>query len=239
MKWGNEILARPGDVKCVIVESEKDVPDDEEINRRWINVDKCQPIVDPEPLSSARVILLSYSKWDDLSPDQQTLYLNGFLETISFLMYGESPRNADTAQTFSDWTACAEREQPNRWKPMVDWLFGKLDQTAASQYFKMAQVVCEKYPGKGDKTWNPVKLISKGQWSSLSLRDKEIYVTAYVETADDWSRRSKQTANVRRLENCIGKDGVAKIMNTIKNTPIEWQYPLPWSVSVAVGKACP
>jgi hypothetical protein len=47
MKWGNEILARPGDVKCVLVESEKDVPDDEEINRRWILVDQCQPSVDP------------------------------------------------------------------------------------------------------------------------------------------------------------------------------------------------
>jgi hypothetical protein len=47
MKWGNEILARPGDVKCMIVQSEKDVPDDEEINRRWISVDQCQPIGDP------------------------------------------------------------------------------------------------------------------------------------------------------------------------------------------------
>jgi hypothetical protein len=47
MKWGRETLARPGDVKCVIVESEKDVPDDQEIDRRWISVDQCQPTVDP------------------------------------------------------------------------------------------------------------------------------------------------------------------------------------------------
>jgi hypothetical protein len=42
---GKNVLARAGDVKCVIVETPKDLPYDEGYrDRLWINVEKCQPI---------------------------------------------------------------------------------------------------------------------------------------------------------------------------------------------------
>jgi len=42
---GKNVLARAGDIKCVIVEAQKDLPYDEgNRDRLWINVEKCQPI---------------------------------------------------------------------------------------------------------------------------------------------------------------------------------------------------
>ena len=43
LKWGGKVLARKGDVRCMIVESEENLPyGDEKRNRRWIHVDNCE-----------------------------------------------------------------------------------------------------------------------------------------------------------------------------------------------------
>lgn len=45
MKWGAEVLAKKGDVRCVIVESEENLPyGEEKRNRLWIYVEQCVPI---------------------------------------------------------------------------------------------------------------------------------------------------------------------------------------------------
>ena len=45
LKSGGTILARSGDIKCVIVEAEKDLPYSEgSRDRLWINVENCRPI---------------------------------------------------------------------------------------------------------------------------------------------------------------------------------------------------
>jgi hypothetical protein len=46
MKWGREVLGRRGDITCVLVESEENLPyKDEEVqrDRLWIYVKQCQP----------------------------------------------------------------------------------------------------------------------------------------------------------------------------------------------------
>jgi len=47
MRWGKETLGRKGDVKCVIVESEENLPygDEKQRNRLWINVKECEPLL--------------------------------------------------------------------------------------------------------------------------------------------------------------------------------------------------
>lgn len=52
MKYGGQILARKGDVSCLVVEREADIPSDEERERLWINVVECLPLhaVDPSRL---------------------------------------------------------------------------------------------------------------------------------------------------------------------------------------------
>ncbi len=242
LKWGNEVLARPGDVKCLLVESEKDIPSgDEYQNRLWINVDKCRPIPAsdrPVGRKGGAVLLMTVSKWDDLTEAQKSLYVKGFLEAVSFFMYGHYPRNTDALEQFSDWTACAQRERTERWKPL-GWLFGEMDRTVASQLYEIAPIVCKNEIGKGDKTWNPLKLVSEKEWSSLSRSDREIYVTAYVETSYESLRRTEHDDQNRRLEICVANRGIEAIMNAVEQTVIEWQYPLPWSIARATGKACP
>lgn len=46
MKWGKEVLARKGDVKCVVVETEQDLPGDKVRNRRWIYITECEPLTE-------------------------------------------------------------------------------------------------------------------------------------------------------------------------------------------------
>lgn len=183
------------------------------------------------------ILLMTSSTWDGFDKDQRGLYVKGFLETVSFIMYGYVPQNSETAKDFSDWTACAQHEQPSRWMPL-DWLFGDLNRTAASQFFRIAHTVCEKDLGKGDKTWTPVRLVSKADWSSLSRADREIYVTAYIETTYEMLKRGQQLDQVREIEKCVKRRELEGIMKEVDKIAVEWQYPLPWSVSRGLGNAC-
>ena len=178
-------------------------------------------------------------KWDHLSEKQQELYVKGFLETFSFFVYGISTKDKESGQKFSDMTACAEYEPAKRWTQMPDWLFGDLKATVASQCFKNSGYICQKYIGKGDGKWKPIQLVSANEWSQLSPEDKEIYGTAYLETADVMSRKAKQDKNVEHLENCIKNGGDARFLAAVQSIPIESENPMPWSVAHALGKACP
>lgn len=45
MKWGGKVLARKGDTRCMIVESEENLPyGDEKRNRLWIHVEHCEVV---------------------------------------------------------------------------------------------------------------------------------------------------------------------------------------------------
>jgi hypothetical protein len=61
---------------------------------------------------------------------------------------------------------------------------------------------------------------------------------AYVETFFAGSQRAKDTANERMLDNCIATVGIEGLISSMEQAKIEWQYPLPWSVSRALGAAC-
>jgi hypothetical protein len=211
------------------------------------NTTTCVPkefgLIPPEETAvsgkNIRILVMTREKWSKLSRDEQGLYVKGFLEAVSFTMYGEWPQNAEFVRPFSDWTACAEHERPDRWIPMYDWfLYGYLDRTAASQCWKIAPLVCSKYLGKGDKTWNPVRLVSEKEWVALSPRDRSYYVTAYIETSYELMRRQKSADNIERLQACLATKGLEGIMTAVEQTPIDWRYPLPWSISQALGKAC-
>lgn len=183
------------------------------------------------------ILLMTSSAWDGLSKDQQSLYAKAFLEAVSFIMYGYVPHNSQTVPNFSDWTACAKQEPPSRWTPL-DWVFGKLNQTAASQFLKIAPEVCKTEVGRGDRTWTPVFLVSKENWATLSPGDREIYVKGYVETSYEMVKRMRLLNQVREQEDCIDRRGMEGIMKGVDEVTIDWRYPLPWSVSQGLGSAC-
>ena len=61
---------------------------------------------------------------------------------------------------------------------------------------------------------------------------------AYVETSFAGSQRAKDTENERKLDTCIARVGIEGLITSLERTSMEWQYPLPWSVSRALGAAC-
>jgi hypothetical protein len=182
--------------------------------------------------------LMPMLQWNDLSDSQQELYVKGFLETLSFMAYGSAPRDQKDAQRFSDWTACAEHEPAKSWTGMYDWQFGKLQASGAWQCFKASSMICEKYTGKGDGRWKPIQLVSTSEWKRFTPQDKEVYAIAYAETADLMSRLTKQDTNANKLENCVKHGGDQRFFSAAKEISVETQYPMPWSVSRALGNTC-
>jgi len=112
-------------------------------------------------------------KWCGLSDGQRALYIKSFLETTSFAMYRrELPDQAQ--QDFSAWTVCAETKPIESWQPLGWTIKGELKRTAASQFVKIASIVCKEVRGKDLKKRPPVKLVLRSAWQSLGLRDRAI-----------------------------------------------------------------
>jgi hypothetical protein len=165
-------------------------------------------------------LLMTEYKWASLTDRQREIYVRGFLETASFMLYSRSQKdNEEHAKTFSDWRFCAEKQPVSRWQTL-DWTIrGELDKTAAAQFYEIGAIVCKEAVGKGDKTWRPLWLLKPAEWKSLSLRDRAIYVMAYVETVYVATRRAKDTANERKLDICLasaGKEGLISSMEATK-----------------------
>ncbi len=190
-------------------------------------------------LGKPQPMLMTDYKWASLTERQREIYTRGFLETVSFILYGHSQKdNEQHAKIFSDWTLCAERQPLSSWQTLAWVLRGKTDETVAAQFYDLAPIVCKDSAGKGDKSWRTVWLLKPAEWKSLSLHDRAIYLMAYAETVYAATRREKDAANERKLDICIASVGIEGLISSMEQTKIEWQFPLPWSVSRALGSAC-
>jgi hypothetical protein len=183
------------------------------------------------------ILLMTSYKWSGLSDGQRGLYVKSFLETTSFAMYRKDPPQ-QAQRDFAAWTACAETVPVERWQPLGWMIKGELKRSAASQFLEVAPLVCKDALPKLDKTLRLVRLISRSTWQSLGLRDRAIYMMGYVETVYEISRTMKRSDELRHLDICIGHVGIEGLMDALGTIDMEWQYPLPWSISRALGKAC-
>jgi len=190
-------------------------------------------------LGKPQPMLMTNYKWAFLAERQREIYTRGFLETVSFILYGHSQKdNEQHAKILSEWTLCAERQPLSSWQTL-DWaLSGKTEETVAAQFYDVASLVCKESAGKGDKSWRPVWLLKPAEWKSLSLHDRAIYLMAYAETVYAATRRAKDATNERKLDICIASAGIEGLISSMEQTKIEWQFPLPWSVSRAFGSVC-
>jgi hypothetical protein len=190
-------------------------------------------------LGKPQPMLMTSYKWVSLTERQREIYTRGFLETVSFILYGHSQRdNEQHAKIFSEWTLCAERQPLSSWLTL-DWdLRGKTGETVAAQFYDIAPIVCKESAGKGDNSWRAVWLLKPAEWKSLSLHDRAIYLMAYAETVYAATRRAKDAANERKLDICIASVGIEGLISSMEQTKIEWQFPLLWSASRAFGSAC-
>lgn len=183
--------------------------------------------------------LMTDYKWASLTERQRDIYVKGFLETVSFILYSHSQKdNPEQAQTYSDWTACVERRPLSSWQTLEWMIEGKTDRTVAVQFFDSGSIVCKDFVAKGDKKWRSVWLLKPAEWKSLSLHDRAVYLMAYVETVFVAAQRAKDAAKERNLDICVASAGIEGLISSMEQTKIEWQFPLPWSVSRALGATC-
>ena len=61
-------------------------------------------------LDKRQPMLMTAYKWASLTERQRQIYIRGFLETVSFLLYGHSQKdNKEHAKIFSEWTMWKRR----------------------------------------------------------------------------------------------------------------------------------
>jgi len=64
------------------------------------------------------------------------------------------------------------------------------------------------------------------------------YVGAYVETALELMVLMQRSEDVTLLTQCMKEKGLDRILEELEGINFEWQHPMPWTVSRAVGTSC-
>jgi len=242
MERGGEVLCEKGQTYCTVVERPEDVPSDEERDRQWIYVKDCHPLPDKtlEGYKSPFVILppIEWAGGDGSSPKEQA-YFHGALETYGFILYGYWPRTPEFEQQFSDFRKCTEDNKRRSW-PLSGWLFGtSLDASAAAQLIReMIPIACREYAGKGNGGWEPPRIVSKEGWEGYGDVERRFYVSAYIETALELMVLMEQNEDIAVFTQCMKSKGIDEVLKRLGDMEVEWQFPMPWTISTAVGSTC-
>ncbi len=85
---------------------------------------------------------------------------------------------------------------------------------------------------------NPPRLVTKEEWLSYGDTERKFYVSAYVETALELAVLMDQKEDVAKLTRCMKNKGIDKVLERLTVMEMEWQFPMPWSISTAVGATC-
>lgn len=187
------------------------------------------------------LIVLPLIEWDDFegnSPEHQA-YFHGALETYGYILYGYWPRTPKHEQEFSAYRKCVEENHSsNNWR--LGWVWGKyLKSSVAAQLVRRnIPNVCHTYAGKGDGEWNPPRVVGKQEWKGYTANERKFYVSAYIETTLELAVLMQRDQDVSLMTQCMEDKGVNKVLDTLKEIQIEWQYPMPWSVARALGSVC-
>lgn len=212
------------------------------------------------PAEKAILPLVEYRKWSRFTDREQEIYIQGLLETWSFVLYGMTDPKKSSAE-FSAFTACVEKEKLSDFKTYLinnPYALGEMEKPPVVHLFNNAPILCSKYANKGDGSLRPVRVIRKENWEKLNEGDRTIYLMGYVDFVHFSEQRvltltskeqpkldqatlhflEKKKDNLRRLETCLGQSGIEGVLRTMSDQSIEWKYPLPWSVAAALGKTC-
>ncbi len=212
------------------------------------------------PTEKVDLPFVKYRQWSRFTDREKDIYIQSLLETWSFVLYGLTDAQKST-HDFSTFTTCVENEKLSGFKTYVieiGYVFGKMDKAPVVHLFNNAAILCNKYANKGDGSLRPVRLVQKNNWEKFNDRERIIYLMGYIDfahfseqrflilaskeqsTLDEATSRflEEKKANLQRLANCLGNNGITAVFNAISSQPIEWKYPLPWSVATALGKTC-
>jgi hypothetical protein len=207
--------------------------------------------------SESTLPIVKFQTWIELKEKEREIYVKSLLETWSFNLYSMSDKQKSPSE-FSAFTACAETEKISSFIRLVDTrhLFGEISKPVVAHIFDKTPLICKEYISKGDNSFRPVRIIQKQDWENFSDQEKKIYLTGYLDLNYflilrilDFAEKNRpdkkssgfinETKNDKKaLEKCLGQVGVEGIFITLSKQFIEWQYPLPWSVSAALGDSC-
>lgn len=187
------------------------------------------------------LVMLPPIEWaggDGSSPKEQA-YFHGALETYGFILYAHWAQTPETEQQYSDFRKCVEDDPQRRW-PLSGWLFGtSLEASAAAQLVRESvPLVCREYAGRGSGGWDPPRIVSKEEWQAYSDTERKFYVSAYVETALELMVLMERKEDIALLTQCMESKGINTVLAKLAAMEVEWQYPMPWTVSTAVGATC-
>ena len=185
------------------------------------------------------VLLIPASEWPSDNVLEERAYFNGVLETYAFILYGYWPRTPRYEAEFSAFRRCIEGNPRPIWP--LDWVWGEsLKATAAAQLIrKYIPQVCRDYKGDGGGGgWQPPRIISKQNWQAFNSDEREFYVAAYIETATELMVLLDKGDDVVRMKRCMADGGLGKVLERLKQMQVDWQSPMPWTVSGAVGAVC-
>jgi hypothetical protein len=214
-----------------------------------------------DPPVMANFPLVDSQKWSKFSDNEQDVYVQGLLETWSFVLYSMTDSQKPSRE-FSDFIACIEKEKLSDFRTYTinnSYGLGEFERPPVDHLFNNASLLCRKYATKGDGSLRPARLIQKERWGKFSEGGRMTYLTGYIDFVQYSEQRilvlssksqSKQDSEMARfldkkkndlqqLERCIGQRGVQGLLTTLSNQTIEWRHPLPWSVATALGKTCP
>ena len=190
-----------------------------------------------DPAVKANFPLVDSSKWSQFTEREQDIYVQGLLETWSFVMYGLTDPKKPSAE-FSAFTACVENQKPSDFRAYLinnPYAFGKVEKAPIDHLFDNASLLCEKHAKKGDGSRRPVRLIGKENWEEFSDGERIIYLTAYIDFAhfseqrifslsSNWESKKdaatiefleKKRNRLQRLEMCMGRYGVKGLFDTL------------------------
>ncbi len=193
------------------------------------------------------LVVLPPIEWvgTDVNSPKAQAYFHGVLETFGFFLLMNFARNPENEQHFSDYRQCAENNRNRDWQ-ISNWLKGY--DTNTSIAFRLIRLdigyVCGEHEGKSNGGWGPLEVVSKREWQDYNAVERKFYVGGYIETALEATVLLQENdlipkdGRVNSLVQCITNNGVEKILETLEETDVEAQFPMPWTISKAVGSVC-
>lgn len=139
-------------------------------------------------------------------------------------------------------------ERGGDWSPSLGWLLGEnLDKSAAWViYNDISPMVCKDFENKeAKKEIQTLKIFDHVNWKKFSLKEKALYVGAYVDVASALYMRRLEAGRDKRakkdltaIQICIEAIGIDGILSEVMEVDFHETWPLPWSVAKGFGKAC-
>ena len=259
MKWQGEIIAKKGQTSCVIVSDEDNLPYGEiDRDRLWIHVTECR-VMNSEIKKPEYPNIVGNYKWTHMTPEQKRVYAVGVLEALAFNIYSiASKNNPRGIQIYNNFVDCVLQtksklpgdkvERGGDWSPSLGWLFGEnLDKSAAWViYNDISPLICKDFENKETKKEiQMLKIFDYPNWQKFSLKEKSLYVGAYVDVASalymrklEVGRSERARKDLTAIQICIEAIGIDGILSEVMEVDFHETWPLPWSVAKGFGKAC-